>query len=129
MGPIAQMLLQVGKSAARNMADQRSLPEIRDLRDQPENASVEKQRELAPADRRAFSRYVTKEEGPLGAMAMLLLAPAEQGFKAVATPAMNAMTPPDAPYSRSGFSNPIENIGASYAGVLQGLNDRGMFGR
>lgn len=76
-----------------------------------------RQKPLSIEDRRAFAREYTREHGMLGGLAMGLLAPAEQVAKAV-------LPVP----SRSGFHEPLASIGAGWTGVIQGLDDRGLFG-
>jgi hypothetical protein len=110
-----------------DMLPQESFDQVRAAR----NAPGADQSRLAIEDRRAFAREFTRERPVLGPLAIAILAPLEQVAKGVAAPfipALNAMRP-DAPISRSGFANPVENVGGAYAGVLQGLNDRGLFGK
>jgi hypothetical protein len=53
----------------------------------------------------------------LGALNMAVSVPGEQLVKAIR------------PSGRSGYFAPLANIGAGYTGIIQGLDDNGMFGR
>jgi hypothetical protein len=85
------------------------------------------QARLAVEDRRAFSREFVRENPVLGPLAIGILAPAEQVAKAAMSLVPTAEAAPRV-LGRSGFSNPLESVGAAYTGALQGLNDRGLFG-
>jgi len=99
-------------------------------------SSDPQQQKLALEDRRAFSRDLMQDNIPMGVFNAVVAAPAEQVAKAaIAAPGVG-------PYaekmlrsiglyggSRSGYFEPMANIGASMTGALQGLDDRGLFGR
>ena len=107
MGPIARFFAVLPQESFAEVTAQRDATPAADPRQQA----------LSVEDRRAFAREYTRDNGPLGAIALSFLIPAEQAAKAIAP------VP-----SRTGFHNPLESIGGGYAGILQGLNDRGLFG-
>lgn len=113
MGPLASFFAGL---------PQESFAEVRRRRDEP---GADQQR-LALEDRRAFAREFTRDNPVLGPIAIGILAPVEQAVKAVVPD--RVLQSGDAPISRSGSSNPVESVGAAWSGVLQGLNDRGLFG-
>jgi hypothetical protein len=76
-----------------------------------------------------------RENIPQG-VALAAMAPLEQvGKAAIATPGIGPIAETVLKGlglyegSRSGFHNPAATIGGTWAGALQGLNDRGLFGR
>ena len=87
--------------------------EVRRKREQP----GADQQKLALEDRRAYSREITRDNGMLGALNMAVAVPGEQVVKAFTQS------------GRSGYFNPLANIGAGYTGIVQGLDDNGWFGR
>jgi hypothetical protein len=78
----------------------------------------EAQQPLALEDRRSYAREITRDHGMLGALNMAVAVPGEQVVKAAGYR-----------QGRAGFFDPLANIGAGYTGILQGLDDNGMFGR
>lgn len=96
-----------------------SAPSFTDIRLQRERAiTPEEQRLLALEDRRAFAREYVQANPLTGSIAMGLLVPAEQAYKGV-----NHLL--GRQIGRSGFFNPLANIGAGYTGILEGLATRG----
>lgn len=96
-----------------------SAPSFDEVRQQRMLArTLEEQRRLALQDRRAFAREYVQDNPFTGPIAMLMLAPAEQAYKGVNQLAGRQV-------GRSGFFNPLANIGAAYQGTLEGLATRG----
>jgi hypothetical protein len=93
-----------------------SFDQIRAMRDR--ESTLDGQRLLALEERRAFARDYVQLHPVRGALAMTMLAPAEQAYKGVNHLAGNQV-------GRSGFFAPLANIGAAYQGVLEGLAVRG----
>lgn len=81
---------------------------------------LEAQRRLSLEDRRAYARDYLQERGSSAALGMALAIPGEQAVKALGFGDSG---------SRSGFHDPVGSIKAGYDGILQGLDDNGMFGR
>lgn len=76
--------------------------------------TLEDQRRLALEDRRAFAREYVRDYPIRGTLAMLALAPAEQVYKGIQHLRGRQI-------GRSGFFDPLANIGAAYRGVGEGL--------
>lgn len=93
-----------------------------------------RQKPLSIEDRRAVTREMTRESLPAG-LAMAAVVPAEQAAKAVMAapvigPVAEGILKAAGVYqgSRSGFHDPMATIGGTWAGLAQGLSDRGMLG-
>lgn len=89
-----------------------SFDDVRQMRMQAK--TLDAQRLLALQDRRAFAREYVQDNPLTGPIAIGLLSPAEQVYKGVSHLAGRQV-------GRSGFFNPIANIGAAYQGVLEGI--------
>jgi len=96
----------------------------------------ELQRRLSHEDRRAFAREQVRDNGLFGAAGLAVSIPAEQAAKAlVAAPVLGPAVEKVlesiglSARGRSGFHEPGVAISAGYSGLLQGLDDRGVFGR
>lgn len=95
-------------------------PSFYDVRMARELATTpEEQQRLAVEDRRAFAREYVQANPVRGTIAMGILAPAEQGYKWA-----NSLI--GRKIGRSGYFEPMANIGAAYQGTLEGLATRGM---
>lgn len=93
-------------------------PSFQQVRGQRERAkTLEEQQLLALEDRRAFAREYTQARPIVGPFSMMLLAPAEQVYK-------GAQALRGKKVGRSGFFDPLANIGAAYQGTLEGLATR-----
>lgn len=112
MGPLARFFAGL---------PQDSFEEVRRQREQP----GADQARLAVEDRRAFAREFTRNNPVLGPLALMFAVPGEQVVKGAMS--LAGAKPGDPYFGRSGFTNPIESVGAGFTGVLQGLNDRGLF--
>lgn len=96
-----------------------SAPSFTDVRLQRERAiTPEEQQLLALEDRRAFAREYVQANPLTGTIAIGVLSPAEQVYKGV-----NHLM--GRQIGRSGFFDPLANIGAGYTGILEGLATRG----
>lgn len=89
-----------------------SFDEIRRLREQAE--TLQRQQQLAVEERRAFAREYVTERPVVGSLAMLVAPPAEQAYKGI-----NHLM--GRQIGRSGYFDPMANIGAAYYGALEGL--------
>lgn len=85
--------------------------QIRELRNQA--TTLDAQRLLALQERNAYARDYVQRNPVRGTLAMLALAPAEQVYKGV-----NHLVGREV--GRSGFFDPLANIGAAYQGILEG---------
>lgn len=95
--------------------NQPTFSEVRAMRERAK--TLEEQQLLALEDRRAFAREYVQARPVVGPFSMMLLAPAEQAYKAVQHARGKQV-------GRSGFFAPMANIGAAYTGVLEGMSDK-----
>lgn len=96
----------------RQASEAPSFSEVRQARERAK--TLEEQRLLALEDRRSFAREYTQARPLVGPFSMMLLAPAEQVYK-------GAQHLRGKKVGRSGFFDPLANIGAAYTGVLEGM--------
>lgn len=97
--------------------------------------NLPEQQRLSIEERRALTREAMRED-PLAGTALAVMAPLEQVGKGmmaapVVGPYAEKLLKAAGLYegSRSGFHNPGATIGGTWTGALQGLRDRGMFGK
>lgn len=92
-----------------------SAPDFAEVRRQRDIAqTLEAQRALALEDRRAFAREFVRERPLLGTLALLAAVPGEQVYKGLQHLRGRQV-------GRSGFFDPLANIGAGYTGIAEGL--------
>lgn len=114
----------------RMMAWLRSLPRMTGAEIVPARDAAQtkgEQRRLALEDRRDFTRDFTRNAGLFGAPVVAAGMPAVT-FGHEVVKALGEYTPEAFPWARrwvgrSGFFDPVANMGASMAGGLQGLAD------
>jgi len=90
--------------------------EVRDARHDAGN-DLDAQRKLALEDRRSFAREFVRDNPLVGIPSMAVLPPAEMAYKG----ARSALGMD--PGGRSGFFDPMANIGAGWTGLGQGIED------
>lgn len=139
--PVIRDLIESLPEAPPDIVQQRDAAGVDPRLINADPALKARQQHLQMLERQDYNRDMVKNErlglgGTGEALALSILTPGEQvvkgigyGLPQVPGPfgAIQHMARKVLP-SRSGYAHGLETVGAGYAGILQGLNDKGLFG-